>query len=238
MSHQRGDRAAHRLEHVRASAWLFAVGCFALVGCASNPCPSYLWPSEGRCHLESTNGGQQAASSDSLRAPWANVGRWADRIHYYQRRPRPGQERSLDYREMRTALAIYANAIHRKIHPLFAEDYLATIDRLPIDHPVNRHVSPPEFYHSYSPDEVGIWTTVEVVLRGADGAIVELGVVHSSGVDEFDAAVLETFERAAPYGAPHVPALSADGNFYLEWTFYRSPLVACSTLGSYPHLFR
>jgi TonB family protein len=133
---------------------------------------------------------------------------------------------------------LYRLAMHQRIHPLFADDYLATIDLLPIDHPVNRHAPSPEPHNPYLPHDLGVWTTVDLVLRGTDGTIVSLGVLRSSGLDEFDAAVLETFERAAPYGAPPMDALSVDGNFYLEWTFYRSPLVSCSPIDSFSRRFR
>ena len=88
------------------------------------------------------------------------------------------------------------------------------------------------------PDDLGVWAMVDVVLRGSDGAILSLGVVRSSGVDEFDAAALETFARAAPFGPAPPTTLSADGALYIEWPFFRSPLVACSTVGAHPYLFR
>jgi hypothetical protein len=85
------------------------------------------------------------------------------------------------------------------VHPVLTDGYLAAIDRLPIDHPVNWRAPSPETKNPSLPDELGIWATADLVLRGTDGAFVSLGVLRSSGLDEFDAAVLESFERAAPF---------------------------------------
>ena len=137
--------------------------------------------------------------------------------------PTPGARRPLGTYETRLAFARYVLAMHSKIHPVFADSYLSSIEGLPVDHSLNR------------PD---IDTLVEIVLRGSDGAILGLGVVLSSGADEFDAAALEAVERASPFGAPSAETLSADGTMRMEWHFFRSPTVACSTINAVPFLFR
>lgn len=224
-------------------AWLATASSgVALTACGPRLCPNRLWPSDGRCYMEGTTTAQGQAPGGEGRAPWADVGRWAERIHRYQRPPRPGVRRPFG-QEARPALAHYVIAMHRRLHPIFAGTYLQTIDGLPAGHPINQHAAPPDRFDPAAgawdlPDDLGLWTVVEVILRGSDGTIVGLGTVRRSGVDEFDAAALEAVERASPYGPPPPSTLSADGNLYLEWRLFRSPLMGCETTGTIPYLFR
>src|SRR5688572_30564732 len=72
-------------------------------------------------------------------------------------------------------------------------------------------------------------TGLEIVLRARDGVIVRMGVTRTSGVREFDLAVLEAVQRASPFGTPPSVITSPDGNVYLYWEFHRNPIPACST---------
>ena len=240
MSH-RGGRARERGQRARAGTWLAAaVSGVALTACGPGLCPNGLWPKYDRCYIGDAKGGPGDASGNAPRAPWADVGRWAERIHHYQRPTRPGKEYILSGAEERMALLKYLGVMRERFRRTCAA-YLESIEGLPVGHPINRHAPPPRVYEpalKVLPDELGIWAVVEIVVRGSDGAIVSLGVVRSSGVDEFDAAALETFERGGPYGPPPPAPLSADGNFYVDWPFFRSPLVACARSGMHPYVFR
>jgi TonB family protein len=237
-----GRRREHE-GHTRTPA-LFAIAgaCFALADCAHEAsCPGGLSNAGGLCRSSHQHVPEVAPPGFSPRVPWADVGRWAARIHRYQRLPTPGERRPLDTYETRFAFAHSMNAMHNKIHPIFADSYLSSIEGLPVDHPLNRPGSLVEgdwIRTLPPPDDAGIRTLVEIVLRGTDGAILGLGVVLSSGVDEFDAAVLEAVERASPFGAPPTATLSADGTMRMEWHFFRSLTVACSTINAKPFLFR
>lgn len=74
---------------------------------------------------------------------------------------------------------------------------------------------------------------VEVVID-AQGAIVRMGMVRSSGVAAFDVGALRSFEAAAPYSVPPSAVRSVDGNFYVHWTVHRDPDKACSTFFARP----
>jgi TonB family protein len=119
-----------------------------------------------------------------------------------------------------TPEARYLNAIHSRIHPIFADGYLSALDRRSREDPVN---DPKRF------------TRLEIVL-GRDGGIVALGVVKTSGLAEFDAAALDTFARAQPFAAPPQELLSADGNAYIHWELHRDEVYACSTMNARPFL--
>jgi TonB family protein len=96
--------------------------------------------------------------------------------------------------------ATYLNEMHRRIHPLFADWFLASLDALPASNPMN---DPNRF------------TSVEIVL-GRDGRVVKMGVVKTSGVTAFDVAALDTVDRAAPFGQPPAAILSSDGHVYVR----------------------
>lgn len=115
--------------------------------------------------------------------------------------------------------AIYLSEMHRRIHPFF-DDSLATFDRLPGDKPLS---------------DLRLFTRLEVVL-GADGRIMKMGVVRTSGNVAFDVAALGAFLRAAPFGPPPPAILSSDGRVYVHWDMHRDPVLGCSTANARPYL--
>lgn len=183
-----------------------------------------------------------SSSSAADRASWEGLERrWAVPIRRYAPTPRPG--RSVALNAARVPYARYLLAMHERLHGIFSDGYLATIDGLPVGHPLNQLNTPLSLGEAAggpwnSPPAPGLRSVIDVVLRAGDGAVVELGVVAPSGVDAFDAAALETVWRASPFGAPPESILSADAMVHLQWHFYRSPRVACSAINARPAIFR
>jgi hypothetical protein len=120
-------------------------------------------------------------------------------------------------------LARYVNAVHARLHPVFADQFLASLDHVHQADPMNApHLS----------------TTALIVSDGPSGNVVHAGVFRFSGVAAFDAGVLDSVRRAAPFGAAPRDILSPDGNVYLRWEFYRDPFYACSTYFVCPYIVR
>ena len=145
---------------------------------------------------------------------------WRSAIENYVPRVRPGNQTALN--TARIAFAGYLNAIHNRIHPLFADTFLSSLDSLPATHPMN---------------DQRLSTEVEMVLNQESGGIVRIGVTKSSGITIFDAAVLEAITLAAPYGAPPRDIVSPDCNVYVHWEFHRNT-EACSTFNARPFLLK
>jgi TonB family protein len=110
-------------------------------------------------------------------------------------------------------------AVHDRIHPIFAEEFLDALGPRPYLDPLN---------------DMHLATAVDIIL-GGDGQIVRLGVTKSSGQKAFDIAVLDSIDRAAPFGKPPENIRSRDGNVYFTWEFHRDPIYACSTINARPH---
>jgi TonB family protein len=152
--------------------------------------------------------------------PWlsSDIAKWRSAVDGYVSLMQPGNQLPLN--AARTPFATYLVAMHNRIHPLFAEWYLESLDDLPRTPPY--------------PDNYPV-TGVEIVLS-ADGHIKQMGVVKPSGVTVFDIAVLDSIDRAQPFGQAPSPILSADGNVYIHWDFHREEVFACSTINARPFL--
>jgi hypothetical protein len=153
---------------------------------------------------------------------WRPVGieRWRSAIENYVPSVKPGNQTALN-----TAAAPFASylvQIHNRIHPIFADTFLASLDRLPSADPMNR----PE-----------IFTSLEIVIDPNEGRIQRLGVTRTSGVTAFDVAALESVYRSQPFGAPPREIVSPDGNVYLHWEFHRG-LEACGTSNARPYMLK
>src|SRR5690606_22526138 len=116
--------------------------------------------------------------------------------------------------------ANYLNTIHQRLHPVFAGQFLGSLERLPGEHPLN---------------DLEMSTNLEIVLRPDDGHIVRMGVTKASGVTAFDIGALDSVKRASPFGAAPQSIVSQDGNVYLHWEFHRLPAYACSTYFARPY---
>ncbi len=123
----------------------------------------------------------------------------------------------------RSPFATYLNTIHNRLHPIFAEEWLAFLDGLPKNSPLN---------------DMTLVTNLEIVLDKDTGKIVRMGVTKPSGYTMYDVAALNAVDRAGPYGkAPDIIA-SPDGNVYLHWEFHRDPFDACTTRNARPFLLK
>lgn len=157
------------------------------------------------------------------RGSWRTSGleRWRSAIENYVPHVKPGNQTALN--TARVPFAVYLNKIHQRIHPIFADQFLASLDAMPGDNPLNR---------------MDMHTNIEIVLSRADGSVVDLGVTKASGVTAFDIGALDSVARAAPFGTPPSTIVSPDGNVYLHWEFHRDPMHACSTYYAHPIMLR
>ncbi len=157
------------------------------------------------------------------RGSWKSMGleRWRASIENYVASVKPGNQTALN--AARVPFARYLNAIHQRLHPVFADKFLASLDLVPKDHPLNR-------------EEMS--THLEIVLSKEDGRIVRMGVTKSSGVTAFDVGALDSVQRSSPFGPPPEVIVSPDGNVYLHWEFHRRPYYACSTYFARPYLLK
>jgi TonB family protein len=157
------------------------------------------------------------------RGSWRTVGieKWRAAIENYNSSVKPGNQTALN--TARVPFASYLNQIHNRLHPIFADSFLGSLENLPADHPLNK------------PD---MRTNLEIVLDKDEGKIVKMGVTRSSGSTVFDVAALESVQNASPFGKPPAAIVSPDGNVYLHWEFYRNPFYACSTYFAHPFMLK
>ncbi len=121
----------------------------------------------------------------------------------------PDSERSP--KEIAAPSAGYLDAIHARLHPIFAKS-LAAFDALP-----------------QAPARGGgLVTVLEIVLSPAEGRIEKMGIVKTSGVTMFDVTTLEAVFRAQPLGKAPDIVVSSDGKVYLHWEIHRDSDDACS----------
>jgi TonB family protein len=146
------------------------------------------------------------------------IERWRSALEGYVPRATVANQRPLNASAV--CWAVYLNAMHKRIHPLFADSFLASLDSLPPGDPMN---------------DAQLTTRLEVVLT-RDGHIQQMGVVRSSKLMAFDIAVLDSVDRAQPFGPAPDGIVSPDGFAYLHWEFHRNEVYACSTMGARPYL--
>jgi len=148
----------------------------------------------------------------------SNFERWRSAIENYVSSVKPGNQTSLN--AARSPFATYLNGMHNRIHPIFAESFLGSLDGLPKDNPMNN----PKIY-----------TRLEIVVT-KNGHIVKMGVVKTSGITAFDVAALDSVQRASPFGPAPAAIVSPDGRVYLHWEFHREEAIACSTINASPFM--
>jgi TonB family protein len=148
----------------------------------------------------------------------SNFDRWRSAIENYVSSVKPGNQTALN--TAAAPFATYLNSMHNRIHPIFADSFLASLDNLPPTHTLN---------------DVHLITRLEIVLT-RDGHIVKMGIVKTSGVTAFDIAALDSVQRASPFGPPPGAIVSTDGQVYLHWEFHRDEVYACSTMNARPFM--
>jgi hypothetical protein len=145
--------------------------------------------------------------------------RWRAAIENYVSSVKPGNQTALN--TARSPFGTYLVTIHNRIHPIFAEDFLGSLDGLPGNHPLN---------------DPTLVTKLEIVLDRDDGHVIKMGVVRTSGITAFDIAALDSVQRSSPFGKPPKAIVSPDGNVYFHWEFHRDPVFACSTINARPFM--
>ncbi|HEY3254336.1 MAG TPA: cell envelope integrity protein TolA, partial [Polyangiaceae bacterium] len=146
--------------------------------------------------------------------------RWRSAIENYTPSVQLGNQTALN--TAASAFGSYLSMIHNRIHPIFADSFLGSLDNLPASHPMNNQ---------------DLSTEVEIVLDQESGNVVRMGVTKFSGITAFDIAALDSVKRAAPFGAPPHEIVSPDGKVYLHWEFHRNQ-YACSTLNARPFILK
>jgi TonB family protein len=154
------------------------------------------------------------------RGSWiaSNFERWRSAIENYVSSVKPGNQTALNTAAV--PFASYLNGMHNRIHPIFADSFLESLDGLPPNHPMN---------------DQHLVTRLEIVLT-KEGHLRKMGIVKTSGLTAFDIAALDAIDRAQPFGPAPGAIVSPDGNVYLHWEFHRDEVYACSTQGARPFI--
>ena len=157
------------------------------------------------------------------RKSWEGLGlkRWRHAIENSGAQVKVGNQTALN--TAKSPFRGYLWRMHNRIHPVFAMNFLPTLDRLGETHPMN---------------QMERFARMEIVLNRKSGAIERLGIIRTSGVTAFDVGALESVYSAAPFGKPPVEIISHDGKVYLHWEFYRLPRRACSNQFAFPYLLQ
>jgi TonB family protein len=146
--------------------------------------------------------------------------RWQSALAGYQPSVTPSRVRPLG--SERVPFAKYFIGMHARIHPLFGDSFLESLGSAAATDPMN---------------DADLHTRLEIVIDRT-GKVFRIGVVRTSGLPAFDAAVLEAVDRAQPFERPPAEVVSADGNVYMHWIFFRDERCACSTMNASPFLLR
>jgi TonB family protein len=186
---------------------------------ASSDAGVFLLDPRGADHLrDERDEGERRRSEHRGAYQGSSYDRWRSAIESYVAAVKPGNQTALGNAAL--PFATYLNSMHNRVHPIFADSFLDSLDALPATNALN---------------DLHLVTALEIVLD-ANGAIVRLGVVRSSGVTAFDIAALDSFSRAAPFGKPPPAIVSPDGNVYVHWELHRDEVYACSTMNARPFL--
>jgi hypothetical protein len=176
--------------------------------------------SVGREKLQAERAADGAARKSAHRGKWEknNFGKYKAAIENYEPGVKLGNQTALNAAQ--SVFATYLNTIHNRLHPIFAEEFLASLDNLPDKHSFNKNLV----------------THIEIVLSKDEGKIVRMGVTSASGMTAFDIVALNSMQRSSPFGKAPDAIVSHDGKVYLHWEFHRDPFDACSTRNAFPYL--
>lgn len=138
--------------------------------------------------LEAIHKGREAAEQRRREPhePWtpSSIARWQGAIEGYVWSVKPNNQTALNGAAV--PFASYLNGMHNRIHPLFADRFLDSLDDLPTRNRANDH---------------HLVTRLEVVLT-EEGKVTRMGVVKSSGVAEFDSGRLTPSTGPSPSDQP------------------------------------
>ena len=118
---------------------------------------------------------------------------------------KPGNHTSVNAH--RSVYVGYINALHRRIHERWANEYLMMLDTsYPRDSPL------------HDPD---LNTTLEFIIAADSGEFEAVNVVKSSGQMLFDAEAVSTAWSIGKRPNPPSQIISANGKVYVHWNFWR-----------------
>jgi len=115
--------------------------------------------------------------------------------------------------------AVYIARMHRRIHELWAFDFLDNLD---------------EKSHSHHLNNPDLWVNLEVSVN-PDGSVHKVTIAKTSGETEFDVAAIDVVLSSAPFEQTPEAIRSADGRVYLRWGFYRN-YRQCGTFNVEPYI--
>jgi TonB family protein len=118
--------------------------------------------------------------------------------------------------------AMYVNGMHRRIHSLFTDEFMASLDGLPPTDPLNVPT---------------LMTNLEITVN-RDGTLSKIRILKSSGIAAFDNAAVDSVSRAQPFGNAPASIVSDDGFVHMHWRFQRDPTIGCSPMNTRPILLR
>ena len=221
---QRAQKAKKKLPPRRPRSILEALGLGAAGrtanGVALNLTPSMATEAVGADEMSRLRRADGERRRSTHRGSWATAGleRYKSAIENYVPSVKPGNQTALNTAAV--PFASYLNQIHSRIHPIFADTFLASLSALPSSHPMN---------------DPNLITALEIVVDREEGRLVRRGVTRTSGITAFDISAIASVDRAAPFGAPPSEIVSPDGNVYLHWEFRRDDM-ACSTMFAHPFI--
>lgn len=118
---------------------------------------------------------------------------------------KPGNHTSVNAK--RSVYVGYINAIHRRIHERWANEYLISLDTS---------------YSRSSPlQDPDLNTTLEFVIDAKSGEFEAINLVKSSGQMLFDAEAISTSWNIGKRPNPPPQIVSPNGKIYLHWNFWR-----------------
>ena len=223
---QKARKAKKRLPPRRPRSILEALGLGAagvtMNGVALNLTPNMATEAVGSDEMSRLRRADGERRRSQHRGSWATPSfeRYRSAIENYVPTVKPGNQTALNTAAV--PFANYLNQIHNRIHPIFADEFLDSLDHLPASHPMN---------------DQNLVTAIEIVIEREEGRLVRRGVTRTSGITAFDISAIAAVERAAPFGTPPSEIVSPDGNVYLHWEFRRDGM-ACSTLFAHPFILR
>jgi hypothetical protein len=223
---QRAQKAKKKLPPRRPRSILEALGLGAAGrtanGVALNLTPNMATEAVGSNEMSRLVRADGERRRSQHRGSWATPSfeRYRSAIENYVPSVKPGNQTALNTAAV--PFASYLNQIHSRIHPIFADTFLDSLDRLPASHPMN---------------DRNLVTALEIVVDREEGRLVRRGVTRTSGITAFDVSAIAAVDRAAPFGAPPAEIVSPDGNVYLHWEFRRDDM-ACSTLFAHPYILK
>jgi hypothetical protein len=223
---QRAQKAKKHLPPRKPRSILESLGLGAagrtMNGVALNLTPTLAAEAVGSDEMSRLRRADGERRRSEHRGSWATPSfeRYRSAIENYVPSVKPGNQTALNTAAV--PFALYLNQIHSRIHPIFADTFLDSLDRLPASHPMN---------------DQNLVTALEIVVDKEEGRLVRRGVTHTSGVTAFDINAIAAVDRAAPFGTPPPEIVSPDGNVYLHWEFRRDQM-ACSTLYAHPYILK